>query len=198
MRSTDNFQRVLTIEKAIRRVPPSGWVCVSQVTRTKNGLDLTFLVTEGKGGTSLSNFVVECLRIREIEIRDFDGGGLRVYGSRHPGVRRFGQQATLRWVSSGHESEIQALYRVHQSKAVDWVPFDLLAQFRSQNAEKRNLRGPVFLLQAYAKVLRTLGADPQIKLRGKAKQPRLKILHFGDSYLIAERFTARVYDVAGE
>jgi hypothetical protein len=53
-------------------------------------------------------------------------------------------------------------------------------------------QGPDFLMRAYARALRRIGAKPDLTLQKKhrTKIVRPKVLHFGNSFVVADAFIA--------
>jgi hypothetical protein len=123
------------------------------------------------------------------------GGGLRLYPSTHPAaLRHTARRAELRWSGvRDKDAVIGALYAAHLAVMDDWLPFDEVVSVETISKRKASCRGPDFLMRAYAKAFRAKGARVQLVLRGvsKAKSMGLKILHFGESYVIAATFTAQ-------
>jgi hypothetical protein len=137
----------------------------------------------------------------EAKISDLDGGGLAVHDSTHPAARQYrARQAELRWRMGGDEiAALGALYQAHVELVDDWIPFDSNAyptRLWDYSFDLRGrdfvIRGPDFLLRVYAKALKARGERPRLVLRrSKAKPIRLKLLHFGSSYVVASKFVAR-------
>jgi hypothetical protein len=103
----------------------------------------------------------------------------KLYG-RHSG--RSGNACSSSAQQLGNEARIAVMD--------DWLPFDEVVSAETISKRTASCRGPDFL-HAYAKALRAKGERVQLVLRGgdKAKSMTLKVLHFGDSYVIAA-FTA--------
>jgi hypothetical protein len=105
----------------------------------------------------------------------------------------------MRWLRSSNAAEVLAtLYRAHAEAVDDWIPFDRYLLVNSPwidaaRADKFVCRGPDFLLRAYASALRVTGEQVRVTLRGspKLKSIRPKVLHFGESYVVANTFAAQ-------
>jgi hypothetical protein len=179
--------------QSIHRAPDS-WVRLDQVRRLHGGLDIYFSIHHGRRGKTTDHWVVTCRDVREIKITDFDGGGLAVYPCSHPAARQYvARRAELRWPQSCVNAQVlMALHQAHRRVADDWIPCDryLVAPASGGNFV---CRGPEFLLRAYVKALKALGKPARITLRGslKMKSTRPQVLHFGESYVVANRLSAR-------
>jgi hypothetical protein len=186
----------MTIETAIKLIhsAPDAWVRVEQTRRTPRGLELSFGIYRGKRGRKIDSWSVSCLGVREAKITALDGGGLRLYPSTHPTALRYSaRKAELRWSGIPDKAAvIGALYLAHIAATDDWIPFDEVVSV--DISESRVIcRGPDFLMRAYAKSFRARGERVRVISRGvrRAKSIRLKVLHFGSSYVAAAVFTAQ-------
>ena len=90
-------------------------------------------------------------------------------------------------------------------KAVDgWIPFDryllintpyngtpFLPYFAPVSGNRFVCKGPDFLLKAYANALAATGQRVQLRLHGRPNRRTLRpqVLHFGSSYVVADRLT---------
>lgn len=188
---------LMTIEKTIKVIDAvsHAWVRVERTGKMPNGLELCFGIFRGKRGTKIDSWSVSCRGVCEARITAFDGGGLRVYPRTHPAALRYtARQAELRWTGTRDKAAvIGALYQAHIGAVIDWVPFDEVVSVKAISEGGFSCYGPDFLMRAYAKALRAKGAHVRLILRGssKAKSVRLKVLHFGNSYIVAAAFTAR-------
>jgi hypothetical protein len=190
---------IQTAVKLIRSIPNS-WARVEHLRRIPGGLELCFGIHKGKRGKKAAGWCVSCLGVHEVEITDLDGGGLAAYPSTHPAAHQYvARQAEMRWLGSSNAAEVLAtLYRAHAEAVDDWIPFGryLLVNSHWINAasgDKFVCRGPDFLLRAYASALRVTGGQVRVTLRGspKLKSIRPKVLHFGESYVVANTFAAQ-------
>jgi len=157
--------------------------------------ELCFGIYRGKRGTKIDSWSVSCLGVREAKITALDGGGLRLYPGTHPAALRYSaRKAELRWSGIRDKAAvIGALYQAHIAATDDWLSFDEVVSVETISESRFICRGPDFLMRAYAKAFRAKGDRVQLTLRGgsKAKSARLKVLHFGDSYVVAAAFTAQ-------
>lgn len=181
---------------------PNGWTRVDHVRRVPAGLAVDFSVHHGRRGKSLGRWTVTCRGIHEVKISDLDGGGLAVYPSSHPAARQYvASFARLRWPRKGNTPRVlAALQQAHVKAVDDWIPFDRYLQintpytlpyFAPVSGDNFFCKGPDFLLRVYANALSAAGQQVQL-LRGRRNRRALRpqVLHFGSSYIVADRFTA--------
>ncbi len=184
----------MRIENAITRLQSftDSWMRVDQLRRIPTGVELWISVHLGRRGRKAETWRIKCLGIRDLQIADLDGGGLALYPGTHPAARRFtARQAVLRWSGGDDTTAIGALYRAHMDTVADWISFSQCLNARGI-AKPALVRGPEFLMRAYAKALRRIGAQPRLSLRPKGQpRVRLRVLHFGDSYVVAATFIAQ-------
>lgn len=188
---------------------------MEQVRRTSGGLEVCFSVHKGQRGKRIDRWSVTCRRVHEVTITDMDGGGLRVYSASHPAARQYiARRGELRWPRTCDDAKmLQALYRAHTRAVDDWIPFDRYLSIETQrtgtafqpcfapiSGNNFVCRGPDFLVRAYAKALEAIGERVHLTLRSvpKSKPTQPKVLHFGDSYVVADSFTAARAAIAVE
>jgi hypothetical protein len=185
------------------------WVRVEHVRDVPVGLEVCFTIHNGKDGKRLHCWSVTCCGVQEASITDFNGGGLAVYSSSHPAARQYtAPQAELRWPRTCDEGKVlSALCKAHFNVVNEWIPLGRYLFTDPRPTEHRTLPcfqlasgssfaclGPDFLLRVYAKALESVGARARLTVRGKGKSIRPKVLHFGNSYVVANSFTARRQD----
>ena len=207
----------MLIESAVKLVHsiPDSWVRVDGVRRVHGGLEVCFSVHKGQRGKRVDGWIVNCRRVHEAMITSVDGGGLRVYPATHPAARQYvARRAELRWPRTCNEANVLlALYRAHTRAADDWIPFDrylsietpwtgtsFQPHFAPVSGNNFVCRGPEFLVRSYAKALEAIGEPVQLTLRraSKLKPAQPKVLHFGESYVVADAFTAERAAIAVE
>jgi hypothetical protein len=150
---------------------------------------------QGKAGEKGRDLENACLGVREFWIDDLDGGGITLYSASHSAARRFvAPLAVLRWATGGDAVTIAALYEAHLEAVQDWIAFDRYVDFQAIADGRLICRGPDFLMQAYAKALRRIGAQPRIGSRRKRKAAgaRPRALHLGSSCVVATTFLAEL------
>jgi hypothetical protein len=175
---------------------PDGWVRVEFLRHVRGGLELELAVHRGKRGPRLSAWRVRCEGVRDTHISDLSGGGIRLYPSIHPAARQYvAARAQLRVADSEDLDRVLGiLLRAHVAMVDDWIPFDRYVKAGGASHRSRRLlfRGPDFLMRVYARALRgrsllvRFSATPARK--GRA---RPQVLHFGDSYIVANAFSVR-------
>jgi hypothetical protein len=195
----------MLIQNAVKIVEsvPDSWMRVVQVLRISGRLEICFSVHRGKRGKRVDQWRITCRGVHEAQITDWDLGGLRLYPSTHPAARQFvARWAELRWPRPCDEARVfLALHRAHIKAVDDWVPFESYLQietpwtgscFAPISGSNFVCRSPEFLVRAYAKALEAIGERAQITLRraSKLKPTKPKVLHFGNSYVLANTFTA--------
>jgi hypothetical protein len=217
----DQFRRVdpiaMLIQSAVKLVHsiPDSWVRVEQVRRMSGGLEVCFSIHKGQRGKRIDGWSVTCRRVHEAKITAIDGGGLRLYRATHPAARQYvARRAELRWPRTCDEAKVLlALYRAHTRAADDWIPFDrylsietpwtgtsFQPHFAPISGNNFVCRGPDFLVRAYAKAIEAIGERVRLTLRRVPKlKPTLpRVLHFGESYVVADSFTAELAAIAPE
>jgi hypothetical protein len=179
--------RIVNIETAIKMIhglpQPNGWVRLEHVRKTSARLDLGFTIHDVE-------WSVVCRGVHETHITDFDGGGIFVYSARHPAGRQYtSRRAELRRFGNlDNAARLGALLQAHILTVDDWIPFDRYVSLVP--GKSKSLQGPEFLMRAYAKAVRAQGEDPQLIFRGKSKSTKLRVLHFGGSFVVAAGFAA--------
>jgi hypothetical protein len=170
---------------------PEGWVRVDSLQRANDGIVLVLCLYAGKRGRRLKTWDIRCRQVREVQICDLDGGGIGLYGPDHPVCRQYSAPiATLRCSLGDRMSAgFGAMMAAHTRVADDWIPFDRYLHAREDPIA---VRGPVFIVNAYAAALRELGLAPKLSAtRAKKEQSRYRALHFGSSFVVAGGFEAK-------
>lgn len=184
----------MRIERAIELMYGSGWVRLEEARRASSGLALFFGVYKGRRGRRMDDWSIECSQVQEARITAWDGGGIGVYPSDHPVARQYtAREAEVRWIGTKDEvSIVGALYRAHREAVDDRIDFGTYADIRPKTKNTCACRGPEFLMRAYAKAIRSMGKRPHIILRLRPeKAKRLKVLQFGESYVVASAFVGK-------
>jgi hypothetical protein len=199
----------MLIQNAIKSINSISdrWVRVEQLLRIRSGLQICFSVHKGNRGKKVEVWDFTCRGVHEAKITDLNGGGLAFYPSAHPAARQYSaRRAELRWPRTCNEMQVlAALFRAHVRATDDWIPFDryllidtpwngtsFYPYFAPVSGANFVCRGPDFLLRAYAETLQAMGERVQLTLRAstKSKSIRPKVLHFGESYVVANAFAA--------
>jgi hypothetical protein len=87
----------------------------------------------------------------------------------------------------------EALSRAHQVATDDWIPQERYLGSASSLSRALCRRGrlctaPAFLARAYVSGLRALGVRAVPSQPAKPSVGTLRVLHFGDSYIVASTF----------
>jgi hypothetical protein len=184
----------MRIENAIASIDhyADRWARLEEVRRIPGGVLLSFGIHKGRRGQLIEAWKIRCAQVHMAKITAWDGGGLAVYSSNHPAAREFSaRQAEVRWSGTSDKSSlIGALYKEHANAVDDWIPFDSYSSVRDISKGRFSFKGPEFLMRAYAKALRAIGEHPQLILRRKKRAVSPRVLHFGDSYVVANSFVA--------
>lgn len=189
----------MRIEKAIASIYglADRWVRLQEVQRVPRGLVLSFGIHKGKRGARIEAWRITCIGVHEANITAWDLGGLALYSSTNPAAREHtAPQARLRW--SGAVDEVLllgALYKAHSEAVDEWIPFESYSSVKSIPKDGFVCEGPDFLMRAYAKALRSIGKQPHLILgRRKGKNLHPRVLHFGTSHVVADKFIAERCD----
>ena len=179
------------IAAVIRVMHQGGWVSADAVRRIPGGVELTLVLLKGRRGGVVGSWQVRCRGVRELHMTDLNGGGIRLYPATHPAARQYSaRRARLKWRPGGRGTEaLGVLLSTHTRLVDDWVPFDRYTAPFPTGASVINWRGPEFFMRAYARSLRQLGLQAEVLLqRQQGSGPRLRCLHFGDSFIVASSF----------
>lgn len=186
------------LTRALKQIDkiPNAWVRLGLVVPDGRNLGLLFNIVEGKRGRIVQHCRVRCLRVRQWHVDDLDGGGIRLYGSDHPLARQYSSaKARLRLERvEDAGAAIAALVTAHTRVFDDWVPIDRylgsLADLPVRVANGLSVTGPEFALKAYARALRSAAAASLSRRPKQVGTPRFRVLHFSQSFVVAERFEA--------
>ena len=175
---------------------PNAWVRLGLVVPDGRNLGLLFNILKGKRGPTVQHCRVRCIRVRQWNVDDLDGGGIRLYGADHPLARQYSSgKARLRLERvEDAGAAIAALVTAHARIFDDWVPIDRylgsFADLPVRVANGLSLTGPEFVLKAYARALRSVAAGSLNRRPKRAGTTRFRVLHFSQSFVVAERFEA--------
>ena len=207
----------MLIQNAVKIVQsvPDSWARVMQVRRVSGSLEICFSVHKGKRGKRVDQWRVTCQGVHEAMITDCDLGGFSLYPSTHPAARQYSARwSELRWPRPCNEAQaFLALRRAHSKAVDDWIPLDrylpietpstgisFQSYFAPNSGSNFVCRGPDFLVHTYAKALEAIGERVKIT-NCRAPKPELKsskVLHFGESYVVANAFAAERAAVTGD
>jgi hypothetical protein len=194
------------MKSLLEAVSASKWVSVASVVAERRDLRLGLELWPALSGRPPEPWAVSCFGVREFSLGDFDGGGLAWWPDNHPVLSQYtSPKASLqiRLASRTLETVIGILLVAHTEAVDDWIDFDRFISvpaFFREMEKPATFAGPEFLLSAYAAALAR--AQIAVKLKrhkrklywyGRGWSERrydLSLLHFGDSFIAAERFTA--------
>ena len=187
----------MNASRAIRAIHAKldGWVRVEQVHRVPGrSLQMILGVAAGRRGPLRETWLVTCRGVRELCLTDLDGGGLQLWPADHPAARQYSDPtASLTCEPTDLRAAVGALYEAHASTVDDWVPFEQYLGFEvpaPSTLERLRARGPLFLMNRYARALRAIGIACELSpaRRRRSRRPACRVLHFGNSYIVAEEF----------
>ena len=185
------------------------WIRIAAARWEARALHLDVSVNVDSDGSTRARWTVVCDEVRDYLIGDVVGGGLRLEDGSHPAVRQHTDMhadLTFRGAASDPLRAVGALWRAHRRVGGDWIPFErylnlqfpleeLLATEAGKIAD-----GPRFLLDEYAAELRGFGMAVSLSDERPARfwvegrwidqvNP-LAMLDFGESFVVAERFSS--------
>ena len=138
--------------------------------------------------------MLTCGGVKEVNIRDLDGGGIQLSPGDHPAARQYTDDViALKCSPPDLRSALGVLFEAHVAAVDDWIDFDRylgLAYPAPSRLTRLRLVGPRFLMTAYARALRRAGIPCVPKARNRARRARqvLGVLHFGSSSVVAHTF----------
>jgi hypothetical protein len=185
-----------SLERAIGTIhkTPDGWVHIEGVRRGRPGLVLSLVLRKGRTGRRLDEWQIHCRRVREFHISDLTGGGIRLYSGGHPAARQYtARKARLRCQPEGSRRDmLAAIAAAHFAAVDDWVPIERYLPMEQAPNGAFIVQAPDFLVRAYARALRRLGLTVRTSMAREANaRTRPKVLHLGNSFVVAEGFEAR-------
>jgi hypothetical protein len=198
------------MESLLQAVRACHWVSVRSVSAERRDLHLRLELWSRPSERPTELWTVSCFGVREVSLSDFDGGGLNWWDRDHPLLSQFtSPKASLRVRLSRTTNEmiIGILVSAHRAIVDDWIPFERFARPRLFRGvvNTTTIAGPEFLLAGYAARL----ADAQVAATLKRHKRQLywygrgwserrydlSVLHFGSSFVAAERFAAQAEGV---
>jgi hypothetical protein len=179
---------------------PDGWVRLGLALPDGKALVLLFNVSRGKAGPIIQRCRVRCEGVHEYHLEALDGGGVRFYGSEHPLARQYSApRARLRCGPVARGADVfAAVVGAHSRIFGDWVSPDRylgnLADLPKRvTAEGLTVSGPDFVVRGYSRALRALGVTVGVRSFPRRRQPaRIKVLHFSQSFVVAEKLRTDV------
>jgi len=194
------------MQSLLRAVRASQWVSVKSVSAERRDLHVRLELWPRASEGPARLWAVSCFHVREFSLSDFDGGGLNWWDRKHPLLSQFtSPKASLRVRRSGATNDmiLGILALAHRAVVDDWIPFDRFVPdgLLRRDTSTMTIVGPEFLLAGYSARLAHAQVAAALK-RHKRKlywsghgwsQRRhdLSVLHFGNSFVAAERFVAQ-------
>ena len=189
----------------LRAVRSRHWVSVKSVSAERRDLHVRFELWPRASERRAELWAVSCFGVREFSLSDFDGGGLNWWGRDHPALSQFtSPKASLqiRLPGAANDMIVGILALAHRAAVDDWIPFERFAHprlFRG-DAKTSTIAGPEFLLAGYATRLANAQVVATLKrhkrklywsgLGWSERRYHVSLLHFGHSFVVAERFAA--------
>jgi hypothetical protein len=180
---------------------PDGWLHIEGVRQGRPGLVLSLVLRRGRTGRRLLEWQVHCRGVREFHISDLTGGGIRLYSAGHPAARQYtARKARLRCRPAGSRRDmLAALAAAHLAAVDDWVPIERYLPMAPAPNGAFIVHAPDCLVRSYARALRRLGLTVRTSMAREGKTgARPKVLHLGNSFVVAESFEARPGISGGE
>ena len=179
---------------------PQSWINVTGASWLgANRLVIHLSLQRGRRGSVVQRWDVEARGVRDVHIVDTNGGGLQLSGARHPAARQYLDEydvLSFKGPVANVNALVGELYVAHEELVDDWISLDkylpsarLLASLFSRN-RGRLCRGPRFLLRRYEHVLRGNGLNTARRAVKRSQPRNAHLLHFGASFVVAERFRA--------
>ena len=187
----------MTITRAIREIHaiPDGWVVVESVSRADQGLIVSLAVRKGKTGQRLGSWEIRCRGVRELQISDLSGGGIRLYASGHPAANQFVSPMVRLSCATGDHTvrALGTLAAAHLAATDDWIPVERYLPLGSCANGRVAVRAPAFLARVYVRALRKAGFGVRLSPRQSPPRSRKhpRVLHLGNSFVIADAFEVR-------
>jgi hypothetical protein len=185
------------------------WIRVTDATWTETDVDLRLSVRRDSDEEPSAYLRVHCGQVRDFLMSDVNGGGLNFHEGDHIALRLLSEEtADLYFNGTAKDpySILGRLYEEHRNVCDDWKPFDAYINRHWPSSELLAggygllASGPKFLLECYSVILLKAGLNPRIANCMPAKywngsnwidqSAPLKLLQFGESYVIAETFEA--------
>lgn len=183
------------------------WLQVASVVAERRSLTIRFAVwPPPDDGKTIPTWVVSCNQVRDFSLTDFNGGGLNFWDDDHPLLQQFRSPKASLSIAVGKRPQAECagvLLRAHHRLVGDWIEFERFMRRRPvwERAERPfALTGPEFLLRGYYQELVGSGFRARLKKHKRAlywsgvgwgeQKYRVAGLHFGNSYIVAESFSA--------
>ncbi len=192
----------------------NGWLSLINSHWDGDDLELVLELKDGFEVSENTNWVVRATTVHEYKIFDANDCGLNHFRENHVAISQYTDKTANLFFQGTYSSPyavVGSLYEAHTEVAQDWIEFE---KYLNTNQTVSSLieagfgklaDGPVFLLKEYMEVLRNFGIKSNIADQMPPKRwngmswvefssvPEL--LHFGGSYVIADRFHASMQQI---
>ncbi|MFZ2490139.1 MAG: hypothetical protein WA208_01510 [Thermoanaerobaculia bacterium] len=176
----------------------NGTLALQSSTWRDDALELGFRVDHGTG--VISFWTVQCSGVIEYALRDAHYQiGLNICESDHPVIDQHTESREGVYISKAPKSSdtvVGQLWAAHVRRVDDWISFDrylnteVLLQTLLESGNALIASAPAFLASAYLQVLESNRCAPSRVPAGPARASSARLVHFGDSYVVAARVTA--------
>jgi hypothetical protein len=185
----------MEIINRINNLSKDYWVSSDKIIFRGNNIRIDFIL---KINNDIERYKIICENIIEYLICDVNGGGINLWkDNNHYMLRQFTDETySLKIMSNKNifDNMIYKLYKLHTRKYNDWIPFDkYFKMFIKTHSSKYSeiYNGPKFIVMEYIKVLNKNNVKYLMEsIGGKKFNGNIKMIHFGNSYIVAEN----IYD----
>jgi hypothetical protein len=192
------------IKQILRSAQRNEWLSVTAIAVVGRDLTLRFEAAPKKRSRLKRAWIVSCRQVRDLCLADFDGGGINHWARDHPTIWQFSSPRASLAISFGNHTRAECLgvlLEAHHIAVDDWIEFDRFADIdRKTSAGPPKIVAPQFLLAEYRRRLVRAGFSAQLTKPRKRfywsgrgwslRRSKVSMLHFGNSFIIAESFTA--------
>jgi len=195
------------MKQLLELVGEGRWLLVTSIISERRDLTIRFEFFPALTDGLVSAWIVSCRQVRDFSLTDFHGGGLNFWTTNHPVLSQFSsRKASLRISVDGRTRAecVGALFMAHRRCVDDWIEFHRfvpLALSSRTDLHPMLISGPEFLLTEYRRGLKAAGFDATLKPHKRAlywsgvgwseRRHRVSLLHFGNSFVVAESFSAQ-------
>jgi hypothetical protein len=176
----------------------NGTLVLQSSTWRDDAVELRFRVDHGTD--VISFWTLQCFGVIEYLLRGAHYQiGLNIWENDHPVIDQHTESREGVYISKAPKSSdtvVGQLWAAHVKRVDDWISFDrylntelpLQALLDSGNALIAS--APAFLASAYVEVLESNRCAPSRVPAGPARASSARLVHFGDSYVVAARVEA--------
>jgi hypothetical protein len=185
----------MEIINRINNLSKDYWVSSDKIIFRENNIHIDFIL---KIDNDIERYKIICKNIIEYLICDVNGGGINLWkDNNHYMLRQFTDETySLKIISNKNifDNMVYKLYKLHTRKYNDWIPFDkYFKMFIKTHSLKYSeiYKGPKFIAMEYIKILNKNSVKYSMESMGRKEfNENIKMIHFGNSYIVAEN----IYD----